>query len=412
MSNGNPSDVGYQPQGVPEALISGLINRKSKGAEGLNALNQSNLFPGLQQMTQQIMQANQRKKQQDQMMQVIQQLTGQGSPPPPQGNPQSMGPMTVPPGQPMSAGPGNIGQDVQMPKPPMPQQPMAQSPQMQGQQPFNGVDPSKLLGLYMKANPQGAQALIGQMLQKKMGLTSTKQASPWRVVPNTMTKSGRPIQQNEQTGEVREVPLDVKESSPRANAMDARTDYLNKSLDYRQRDLLNKNTNLPGVQLKTLTQNNMRADRALDLIGSPNVTWQKLNFAITDLGAIMQGGVPHKEQILDAQFPSWKQKVAQYKTFATGQPTANVPEPIRNEVVSMIQSLKKVDNEYLQQNMQNQMKMLGPTVQGFDKLKPIIEQGTQKFMQGTQQPKGAPYPDQGKEARYQEYLRSKNASPQ
>lgn len=230
--------------------------------------------------------------------------------------------------------------------------------------------------------------------------SQAKPTSPWRVVPNMFSNDGKPIQQNEQTGEVRKVDIDAKTSSPRANAMQSRTDYLNKSLDYRQRDLLNKNTNLPGQQLKVLTQNNMRADRAIDLIGSPNVTWQKLNFAITDLGAIMQGGVPHKEQILDAQFPSWKQKVAQYRTFATGQPTANVPEPIRQEVMGMIQSLKKVDNEFLQQNMQNQMKMLGPTVQGFDKLKPIIEQGTQNFMQGTQQPQGGPYSDPGKEARY------------
>lgn len=264
--------------------------------------------------------------------------------------------------------------------------PQGRQQQQQGPNPFMQLVLSRL-GVQMP-DPQ-KQAMAQADLEYERALTNkanqpARPVSPWRIVPNMMSKSGKPIQQNEETGEVREVSLEAMSSSPRSNAMQSRTDYLNKALDYRQRDLLNKNTNLPGQQLKTLTQNNMRADRAIDLLSSPQVTWQKLNFALTDLGAIMQGGAPHKEELLSAQFPSWKQKVAQYRTYATGQPTANVPDPIKQEVVGMIQSLKQVDNKFLQQNLQNQEQMLGPTVQGFGKIKPQIEQGTQNFMQGTQ----------------------------
>lgn len=263
------------------------------------------------------------------------------------------------------------------------QQPSQGGPQSQQSiNPFMQLVLSKM-GVQMP-DPQ-KQAMAQADLEYEKALTNKanqpqRPTSPWKIVPNMMSKSGKPIQQNEETGEVREVSLDAAPSSPRSNAMQNRTNYLEKALDYRQRDLLTKGTNLPGQQLKTLTQNNMRADRAIDLLSSPQVTWQKLNFALTDLGAIMQGGAPHKEELLSAQFPSWRQKVAQYRTFATGQPTANVPDPIKQEVVGMIQSLKQVDNKFLQQNMQNQMQMLGPTIQGFNKVKPIIEQGTKNFM--------------------------------
>jgi len=263
-----------------------------------------------------------------------------------------------------------------------------QQPQQQmGQPGINKMDPNAMLSAYAKADPQGAQQLLGKLMGSQFGPAPVQKpaTSPWRIVPNMTSKSGKPIQQNEQTGEVREASVDAALSSPRSNAMQSRTDYLNKALDFKQRDLLNKTTNLPGQQLKTLTNNNMRADRAIDLLSSPQVTWQKLNFALTDLGAIMQGGAPHKEELLSAQFPSWKQKVAQYRTYATGQPTANVPDPIKQEVVGMIQSLKQVDNKFLQQNLQNQEQMLGPTIQGFNKIKPQIEQGTQNFMQGAGQ---------------------------
>lgn len=297
------------------------------------------------------------------------------------------------------------GQPQQNPMAQIQPQP-AQRPPQQG---LGQMDPSAMLKAYARADPQGAQQLLSKLMgsqfgpqdpQKQADLNYTlaqtdklrqpaKPTSPWRVVPGQLSKNGKPIQQNEQTGEVREASLDVGlQPNARVNASQARTDFLNKSLDYKQRDLLMKGTNLPGQQLKALTQNNMRADRALDLLSGP-ATWQKMNFALADLAGIMQGGAPHKEEILNSQFPSWKQKVAQYKTFSTGQPTANVPDPIKNEVISMIQSLKKVDNDYLQQNLQNQEQMLGPTIQGFDKIKPGIEQGTQNFMQGTQKPQAA-----------------------
>lgn len=362
--------------------------------------NNSGWGPVVQQLTgavQQFQQGQQQKQKQAQLGQLLQQMRGT-----PQG---ASAPTQIPPGQPMTAGLGNMGQDVTMSNPQQAQPPQAQQPPMAG-----GMDPNALLGAYAKIDPQGAQELLQKNMMKQFGPQApVKPTSPWRIVPNMMSKAGKPIQQNEQTGEVREAPLDALQSSPRSNAMQSRTDYLNKSLDYKQRDLLMKGTNLPGQQLKVLTQNNMRADRALDLLSAPQVTWQKLNFALTDLSAIMQGGAPHKEEILNSQFPSWRQKVAKYRTFSTGQPDANVPAPIKNEVIGMVNSLKKVDNQFLQQNLQNQEQMLGPTIQGFDKVKPMIEQGTKNFTQGlgsNQKSKTGPYSDKAKEARYQAYLKA------
>ena len=237
-----------------------------------------------------------------------------------------------------------------------------------------GQDNNSLIqSLMLQYDPQSAMRMMPTPLQQSEIAKNNAMAKRY----NQMTSppgSGGPLTPQQ---ELRQKYID---------AINRRTEIQGKSVDNRQRNLLLRGTNLPGQQLKALTQNNMRADRALDLLSKPNVTWQSLGFAITDLGAIMQGGVPHKEQILEAQFPSWKQKVAQYKTFATGQPTANVPEPIRNEVVRMIQSLKSVDNEFLQQNMRNQMDILGPTVQGFGAIKPIIEKGTKDFMGGMDKP--------------------------
>lgn len=102
----------------------------------------------------------------------------------------------------------------------------AQRPPQQG---LGQMDPAAMLKAYARADPQGAQQLLSKLMgsqfgpqdpQKQADLNYTlaqtdklrqpaKPTSPWRVVPGVLSKSGKPVQQNEQTGEVREATLDV-----------------------------------------------------------------------------------------------------------------------------------------------------------------------------------------------------------
>ena len=158
MANGNPADVGYQPQGVPESIISGLINRRSKGAEGLNQFNQSNFFPALQQMTQQIAQANQKQKQQQALAGIMAQLQqnpggAQQGPQMPTG-PAIQGPQGyAPPNQ----GPNSSAVPAgQSPMPRNPSSGMGAAPQ-----PFNGIDPKQLI---QALGPNAVNQMIQQMM--------------------------------------------------------------------------------------------------------------------------------------------------------------------------------------------------------------------------------------------------------
>ena len=160
MVYGNPSDVGYQPQTISPELISGLINQKAKGAEGINAFNQSNFFPQLNQAIQTIGQRNKQKQQQAAHQQLIQGM----------GTPQTQG-------QPPTAGVGGFNQNA--------------PPQTSGYPPFNGMDPVKLLGLLAKSDPQGAQELVEKMIQQKMqGPNVRDQYLQWKMSQQPQTKTG------------------------------------------------------------------------------------------------------------------------------------------------------------------------------------------------------------------------------
>ena len=166
---------------------------------------------------------SQQKQRSQQFQQMISQLMGpqqqqQGPQMPtgpaikgPQGYvPPGAGPMAVPAGQ--------------SPMPTNPSSGMGAAPP-----PFNGVDPGKLIGLYMQMDPQGANALIGKMLGGKMAppqmnplqqaqaaldyarAKALSQPKPtptagkgigWRVIQG---KDGAMYKYNEQTGE--SIPL-------------------------------------------------------------------------------------------------------------------------------------------------------------------------------------------------------------
>lgn len=351
------------------------------------------------------------KKKKDAINQLIQ-LMGQGQgqsnqpPPPPQQPPEmpSMSPPSpqapmqpqstgqVPPGQPMSSGPSNIGQDVQMPQRqpiqmPQGQPPSQQIPPLPGQQPFNGMDQSKLMSLYSKYDPQGFQQLIGQMIKQRMGtstLNPLQQAqadyykartgslqggsgkttwyeSPDGTISRTPSEGSFPVQMSDAQGA--QYTAIAKSSKAKNEAMSSRGEAMQRGIDARQIDRLAQSVGVTQAQRNLLQQNNMRANRAIELAQKP-MTWQEFGAVTTDAAAIMQGGSPQVQQLHEMSYPSWKQDLARAQTYMTSTPTANVPEEFKNRIINMIQGIQQVDNRYLKKNSEFMQKMLAPTIRG------------------------------------------------
>lgn len=96
----------------------------------------------------------------------------------------------------------------------VPQMPTTQQrPQQQAQRPpqqgLGQMDPSEMIRAYSRIDSQGAQDLLSKIMQTQLAPSTQKKNSPWRVVSGMLSKSGKPVQQNEETGEVREASLDV-----------------------------------------------------------------------------------------------------------------------------------------------------------------------------------------------------------
>lgn len=151
----------------------------------------------------------------------------------------------------------------------------------------------------------------------------------------------------------------------RADAQKNRTEAWNRSIDTKQIDSLAKSTGLHPTVVRQLQVNNLRADRALAILNDPRANWAALNgWVSTDFAGIMQGGAPQKEQILESQFPNWRAKISQIRTYVGSEPKGAIPEGFRDYMRHFITGVKDIDNEYLQKNAQFQQTMLGPTIRG------------------------------------------------
>lgn len=64
-------------------------------------------------------------------------------------------------------------------------------------------DPYQLFGLYNKAYPGQSNPFESSVKEK------LNPSSQWKVVPNMLSKSGKPLQESSRTGEIREAPFDV-----------------------------------------------------------------------------------------------------------------------------------------------------------------------------------------------------------
>lgn len=267
-----------------------------------------------------------------------------------------------------------------------------QGPQMpgSGQTPTSGMgapgqDNSQLINsLMMQYDPTTAMSRMPTPLQQSEIAKNNAMAQRYSQ-GGPGSKSVGTLYRNSATGEMTDDPVQAggpewkaykttqgdvlnklagqTSGKARNAALSSRAEVMARGIDARQIDRLAQTVGVTPAQRNLLQQNNMRANRAIELASRP-MTWQEFNNVLTDAAAIMQGGVPHIDQIHNMTYPTWQEQFARYQTVATSQPTMNVPPEIRNRVISMVQGIQKIDNQYLTKNAEFMQKMLGPTIRG------------------------------------------------
>jgi hypothetical protein len=364
------------------------------------------------QILQQLMQSMGQSQQQQLLQQPTQQMM-QPQPlmPPMQMNRAPQGsPSQIPPGQPMSAGPGNIGQDVQMPQQQPPQQSQQQGGLSQQQlQMMAQIDPQGTIKYIMDQNDVVRQAQAkrySQMGAPGGGGKSTWYESDDGTISKNPSEGSFPVQLSDAQGaQYSAVP---KSAKSRNDAMAGRNEAWNRSIDTKQINELAKRTGITPKQQSVLQNNSMRAFRAIPILSKPNLTYQELALGEIDLAGMMQGGVPQVDEIHNTHFPGWQEQWSRLKTYATGHPNENVPPEVRKKVLDLIKGVVQIDNTFLKQNKSFSQDMLAPTIRGgvgqFNK--PIQDMTDMLTGKGAM---GEEYSGD-KEKRYQEYLKRRNGT--
>ena len=85
-------------------------------------------------------------------------------------------------------------------------------------------------------------------------------------------------------------------------ATGSRAEAMERGIDARQIDRLAQSVGVTSAQRNLLQQNNMRANRAIELAQKP-MTWQEFGAVTTDAAAIMQGGSPQVQQLHEMSYP-------------------------------------------------------------------------------------------------------------
>lgn len=103
--------------------------------------------------------------------------------------------------------------------------------------------------------------------------------------------------------------------------------------------------------LGVASTNNMRADRALDLIDNPQATPEDKELVVKDLLSVMKGGSPDEQDIKRGMYGSYHQKAIQLLEGITAQPQALNQPAVMQTLKSTILGLKNVDNKVIQDNL-------------------------------------------------------------
>jgi hypothetical protein len=96
---------------------------------------------------------------------------------------------------------------------------------------------------------------------------------------------------------------------------------------------------------------NMRADRALAILNDPNSSVDAIKQLVQpDLYGIMNGGVPHSEQLKEGYQNSLGADLAAKWQYLTGDPQKYNNPDIRAQLKAVILGLKQVDNDIISKN--------------------------------------------------------------
>lgn len=154
------------------------------------------------------------------------------------------------------------------------------------------------------------------------------------------------------------------QSKAKNAAARSRAEAMQRGIDTKQIDHLTQTIGFTPKMISSIQQTATRAQRGLDIISQPNVTWQQLNAAGVDFAGIMQGGAPHVGEVVNSTFPNWHQNAAKWQTYIDGNNPSNVPEPIRKQMQSMISGVFDIDKKFIDSSNKFNIRMIGPTIRG------------------------------------------------
>lgn len=259
--------------------------------------------------------------------------------------------------------------------------PAGQSPMQQPQRPMMQNPAADITGPMMQLFPeQMAKSLIPMNDLQKSEIFKNYATGTRKMAPAAQLTT---IYRNPQDGSVSDTPQEgwtafqvkpgqalqtltnVPLAKERADAQRGKTEAWNRSIDAKQIDSLAKTTGLHPTVVRQLQTNNLRADRALAILDDPKATWSALNgWVSTDFAGIMQGGAPQKEQVLESQFPNWRAKLSQIRTYVGSEPKGSIPDGFREYMRHFVSGIKEIDNDYLKKNADFQQSMIAPTIRG------------------------------------------------
>ena len=136
------------------------------------------------------------------------------------------------------------------------------------------------------------------------------------------------------------------------NAADLKQKQLDEKAFFLLDRLANPTTAMRGSALGMAGQNNLRADRAIGVLKNPaGMTTQDKDMVTTDLAGIMQGGVPHEQELRSQGYGTyWDNfKVLSQKIL---QKPALLDQPeIKAKLLDAVKTLKEADNRIIENNL-------------------------------------------------------------
>jgi hypothetical protein len=142
----------------------------------------------------------------------------------------------------------------------------------------------------------------------------------------------------------------------KAGAVDIRHKEQEDQFDAKMLERIGKAVNVLSTGSKLVVtlaaKANMQSDRAMQVLINPKATNEDIQgLAVTDIAALMKGGVPDKELIKSNTYNSLSKKFSDVMTFITATPQAANTPAIRQKLIEVVKGLKQIDNKIIQDNL-------------------------------------------------------------